>query len=77
VQHKVIIGLEKTYGNVRLEAACRRALLFQSPHYKTIKSILKKGLEYEQLPEQEAFDELTETYTGKGKFSRDTSTLLQ
>ena len=72
-----IIGLQKTYGNVRLEAACRRALAFQSPHYQTIKSILKKGLEYEPLPEQEAFDELTETYTGKGKFSRNTSTLLQ
>jgi hypothetical protein len=45
--------------------------------YKTIKSILQKGLEYAPLPEQDAFDALTETYTGHGRFGRDTSTLLQ
>ena len=72
-----IISLQKKYGNVRLEAACRRALAFQSGHYKTIKSILQQGLEYSPLPDQEAFDALTETYTGKGRFCRDTSTLLQ
>jgi transposase len=72
-----IIGLQKSYGDVRVDAACKRALAFQSPYYQTIKSILKKGLEYAPLPEQEAFDALTETYTGKGRFCRDTSTLLQ
>ncbi len=46
-------------------------------HYKTIKSILQQGLEYAPLPVQEAFDALTETYTGNGRFCRDTSTLLQ
>jgi hypothetical protein len=60
-----------------LDAACRRALAFQSVSYKTIKGILQKGLEYESLPEQDAFDDLTETYTGHGRFSRNTSTLLQ
>lgn len=72
-----IISLQKKYGNARLDAACRRALVFQSVHYKTVKSILQKGLEYAPLPEQEAFDALTETYTGNGRFCRDTSTLLQ
>ena len=72
-----IVGLQKSYGNARLDAACRRALVFESAHYQTIKSILKKGLEYAPLPEQEAFDELTETYTGGGRFCRNTSTLLQ
>ena len=72
-----IIGLQKSYGNARLEAACQRALVFQSAHYQTIKSILKQGLEYAPLPEQEAFDALTETYTGGGRFCRNTSTLLQ
>lgn len=72
-----IVALQKKYGNARLDAACRRALTFQSVSYKTIKSILQKGLEYAPLPEQEAFDALTETYTGHGRFSRDTSTLLQ
>lgn len=72
-----ILGLKKKYGNERLNAACHRALVFQSAHYQTIKSILQKGLEYAPLPEQEAFDALTETYTGGGRFCRNTSTLLQ
>ena len=72
-----IISLQKKYGNARLDAACRRALVFQSVHYQTVKSILKKGLEYAPLPDQDAFDALTETYTGNGRFCRDTSTLLQ
>jgi len=72
-----IISLNKKYGQARLDAACRRALVFQSVRYKTIKSILQKGLEYASLPEQDAFDALTETYTGHGRFGRDTSTLLQ
>jgi transposase len=41
-----IISLHKKYGQARLDAACRRALVFQSVRYKTIKSILQKGLEY-------------------------------
>ena len=72
-----IMALQKKYGNKRLDAACRRALLFQSANYKTIKSILKQGLEYAPLPDQDAFDALTEAYTGKGRFCRNASTLLQ
>ncbi len=72
-----IIGLQKKYGNARLDAACRRALAFQCGYYKTVKSILQQGLEYAPLPEHTAFDALAETYTGKGRFCRDTSTLLQ
>jgi transposase len=72
-----IVGLQKKYGNERLNAACQRALVFQSVHYKTIKSILIAGAEYKPLPEQEAFDTLAETYTGQGRFCRDTSKLMQ
>ena len=72
-----IVSLQKKYGNARLDAACRRALVFESVRYQTIKSILKQGLEYAPLPDQEAFDALTETYTGRGHFCRNTSTLLQ
>jgi transposase len=72
-----IIGLQKKYGNARLDAACKRALSFQSGYYKTVKSILQQGLEYAPLPENKAFDALAEAYTGKGRFCRDTSTLLQ
>lgn len=72
-----IISLQKKYGNARLDAACRRALSFQCGYYRTVKSILQQGLEYASLPEQKAFDCLAETYTGKGRFCRDPSTLLQ
>lgn len=72
-----IVGLQRIYGNARLDAACRRALVFQSVRYRTIKSILKQGLEYAPLPDQEAFDALTETYRSQSRFCRDTSTLSQ
>ena len=72
-----IVGLQKKYGDVRLEAACRRALAFQSARYTIIKSILQKGLENAPLQSEPALDELTETYTGNGRFCRDPSTLLQ
>lgn len=72
-----IVGLQKKYGNERLEAACLRAVTFQSIHYKTIKSILQAGAEYKPLPEEEAFDALAETYTGQGRFCRNISKLTQ
>lgn len=72
-----IIALQKKYGDARLNAACKRALSFQCGYYKTVKSILEQGIEYAPLPEKKAFDALAETYTGKGRFCRDTSKLLQ
>ncbi len=72
-----IVGLLNTYGDTRLNAACQRALIFQSANYKTIKSILQSGLEFAPLPLQNEFNPLTETYTGKARFCRNTSTLLQ
>lgn len=72
-----IIALQKKYGNARLDAACKRAISFQCGYYKTVKSILQQGLECAPLPDKKAFDILAEAYTGKGRFCRDTSTLLQ
>ena len=72
-----VLSLNKKYGSARLDAACHRALMFNSIHYKTIKSILKEGLEYQPFPTEHAFDALAETYTGQARFCRDTSTLLQ
>lgn len=43
-----LLRLGKRYGNERLEAACRRALAFGDPSYKTVKRILVQGLEQEQ-----------------------------
>jgi len=44
-----IMHLAKEYGNSRLEAACKRALAIGSPFYKSVKSILKTGLDKQQL----------------------------
>lgn len=70
-----VIGLNKTYGPTRLEAACARALAFDSPRYQTVKTILNNGLD--QHPGQETlFGSLAEAYTGQGRFCRDTRKLL-
>lgn len=66
-----IIGLEKKYGSVRLEAACSRALHFGNPRYKAVKTILAQGLDqgpllgasYASIP-------LAAVYTGSGRFLR-------
>lgn len=70
-----ILGLRKKYGDLRLEAACTRALAFQSVHYRTIKSMLKVGAEQQPLPKNEE-EALAEPYSGKGRFCRDASLLL-
>ena len=45
-----LLGLGKTYGSERLEAACRRALFIRGLSYKSVKSILVAGLDQEPLP---------------------------
>ncbi len=46
--------LGKSFGAARLEAACRRALYFGTPRYKSLESILKNGLDHQALPATEA-----------------------
>jgi transposase len=70
-----ILRLKTHYGGARLEAACQRALAFDNPRYRAVKTILQKGLD-QQPDVQRAFDALSETYTGHGRFSRDTRKLL-
>jgi len=70
-----VIGLGKRFGPDRLEAACQRALAFDSAKYRTVKTILHKGIDQQPLDEP-AFDRLAASYTGQGRFSRDTSKLL-
>lgn len=69
-----IVRLAKPYGAVRLEAACARALSFGSPRYRTVKTILAKGLD--QQAEPSSFDSLADTYTRGGRFCRDPQSLL-
>jgi transposase len=51
-----ILRLAKGYGEPRLEAACRRATLIDAYSYKSIDSILRRGLDRQALPEQQELD---------------------
>ena len=46
-----IFRLGRQYSHARLEAACRRAVAIRAYSYKSIKSILEKGLEQRPFPE--------------------------
>jgi len=48
-----ILRLGERYGSDRLEAACRRALRLNACRYKSIASILERGLDHQPLPEQQ------------------------
>ncbi len=45
-----IMRLGKTYGDARLEAACRRALALGSTRFKSVQSILERNLDQQPLP---------------------------
>jgi transposase len=70
-----VLRLGERFGPTRLEAACRRAMAFADPRYRTVKTILERGLDAEAAPE-DAPDRLADAYTGAGRFSRDTRNLL-
>jgi hypothetical protein len=44
-----VLAFSKQYGTARLEAACERALAHDSPHYRTVKSILATGADLQPL----------------------------
>ena len=46
-----VMRLGKSYGDDRLEAACARALALGTASYRSIESILKKGLDRRPLPQ--------------------------
>lgn len=45
-----IMRLKKQYSDERLEAACHRAIVIRGISYKSIRSILEKGLDQQPLP---------------------------
>jgi transposase len=47
-----ILRLAQNYGAQRLENACRRALVIRGYSYKSVKSILDRGLDGQPLPEE-------------------------
>ncbi len=71
----IVRTLKNKYNSNRLEAACKRAILYDNPRYRTIKSILEKQLDYLDEPIA-APQELSSVYTGKGTFCRDANDLL-
>jgi transposase len=75
-QAQSILTLDKTYGEARLEKACKRARAFNACNYKTIKTILKEGLDYERITPQESFEQLSSVYQGKALFQRDINELV-
>lgn len=70
-----VLRLEKTDGALRLEAACARAIRFGSLRYRTVKSILAKGLD-QAVPTPASTTALAATDTHGGRFCRDTQTRL-
>jgi hypothetical protein len=44
-QAQGVVRLADRYGAERLDAACSRALAFGDPSYRTIKTILERGLD--------------------------------
>ena len=49
-----VLNLVKRYTPARVEAACRRALVFGQASYRAVSSILNKGLENTPLPPEAA-----------------------
>jgi len=47
-----ILRLSKSFGNERLNAACKRALAINAYSFKSVNSILKSGLDTRPLPEK-------------------------
>ena len=48
-----VLRLGKSFGEERLENACRRALYMEPCSFKSIESILKNNLDLQPLPEPE------------------------
>jgi len=70
-----VIRLAKIHGDARLEAACQRALEFDDPRYRTIKTILARGLD-QQATAAVADTLNADLYARGGRFCRDVSDLL-
>lgn len=66
-----VLHLKAKYGAPRLEAACARALAHDSPHYRTVKTILAGGHDLAPVSPVTA-----EPYAGRARFARGTASLF-
>ena len=71
-----VIKLVDQFGATRVEAACKRALAFENLGYRSVKTILDKGLDQAADPNG-AFDTLGSAYTGGARYGRDTRDLFK
>jgi transposase len=62
-----IMRLAKRYTPERLEAACARALVLKAYSYKSVESILKQGLDRQQLPESLSSEKPVLHYNIRGR----------
>lgn len=62
-----VIGLAQRFDPTKLEAACRRALDHNSPHYRTVKTLLTTRAHLLQLP---ATDYRADPYLAGARFAR-------
>jgi len=69
-QAQSIIELRKPYGKKRLEKACQRAIAFNTSDFKTIRTILKDGLDNEHFTSEASFNSLSSIYQGKAVYQR-------
>lgn len=66
-----IVRLGKKYGAARLESACRRALHFDNPRYRTVKEIFRMGLDQTPYQDDPSIGiPLPSVYTVAGRFLR-------
>jgi hypothetical protein len=68
-----VLGLLKPYGAKRLEAACARALAHDSPHYRTVKTILSTKAD---LQNAQADSHTPAAYAGANRFTRPAAELF-
>ncbi|MBD3284639.1 IS21 family transposase, partial [Candidatus Uhrbacteria bacterium] len=71
-----IISFKKKYGAKSVELACKRAIIYLSPKYKTVKSILTQGLEHEPIERQQQLP-LDDLYTGQARYIRPLTDMFQ
>ncbi len=62
-----IMRLAKRYSPERLEAACARALVLKAHSYKSVESILKQGLDRQQMPQSHGSEKPVLHYNIRGR----------
>lgn len=68
---QAVLRLSETYSPSRLDAACKRALLFESSTYKSLKKILEEGLDHKPLTEERS-NRLSSEQLKEGCYLRNT-----